>query len=156
MINPSSSVYPVDGVEVKTVIIDHQECVVKHILNINWPQFIATAKNFTNERGFLSLEIVKRRTPSPKGHTHLPRFGKAKDISYNPIFATQLRKLCSIGVEDLQIAEFFDVTDMMLKFWLVTYPEFKHAYTQGKMEFASRYEVTRIDYNNKPNQKGVK
>lgn len=156
-LNPA---YPVAGVEVVTVVIDVNDNTIKHVLNINFPQFVNSAKYFTNENNYLQVEIVKRRNPSPKGHLFWARHGKARDVVYHTDFNYQVRKLARMGATDTHIADFFEITDMMYKFWLSSHPGFASAYRQGKQEHGADYVLQPSTYEeryneHKPNSKNV-
>lgn len=52
--------------------------------------------------------------------------------SYKPEFAGQARKLCELGATDIEIADFFEVSDRTVYRWQIKYPEFCQALKAGK------------------------
>lgn len=66
-------IIPVPGINIKSCKIDAEGNIDQLNLAINLEQLIDGLKNYTDARGWANTQIVKRRTPSPKGHTHLMR-----------------------------------------------------------------------------------
>lgn len=60
--------------------------------------------------------------------------------SYKPEFAEQARKLCELGATDIEIADFFEVSDRTVYRWQLKYPEFCQALKAGKDAADERVE----------------
>lgn len=60
--------------------------------------------------------------------------------SYKPEYAEQARKLCLLGATDVEVADFFGVTERTINRWKVDFPEFCHALKLGKEEADDRVE----------------
>lgn len=60
--------------------------------------------------------------------------------SYKPEFAEQAQKLCELGATDIEIADFFDVSDRTVYRWQLKYPEFCQALKAGKQAADDRVE----------------
>jgi hypothetical protein len=61
--------------------------------------------------------------------------GKAKGgrpSSYKPEFAEQAAKLCALGATDIEVADFFGVSDRTIYRWQAQFPEFCQALKSGK------------------------
>lgn len=54
--------------------------------------------------------------------------------NYKPEYAEQAQKLCLLGATDVQLADFFHVTDRTILSWKKKHPEFLRALTRGKQE----------------------
>ncbi len=52
--------------------------------------------------------------------------------SYKPEYADQARKLCELGATDIEVADFFEVSDRTVYRWQLKYPEFCQALKAGK------------------------
>ncbi len=63
----------VEGMDIRTTVIDEVDDVVKISQNINIELFLAFARKHENHRGWVTIEIVKRKTPSSKGHNYWAR-----------------------------------------------------------------------------------
>lgn len=66
-------------------------------------------------------------TPSDDG----PR-NPGRQSTYNPEFAAQAEKLCALGATDIEIAQFFDISDRTLYRWKLKYPELCQSLKVGK------------------------
>lgn len=64
----------------------------------------------------------------------------ARPTSYKPVFAEQARKLCELGATDIEIADFFEVSDRTVYRWQNTFPEFCQALKAGKTVADDRVE----------------
>jgi hypothetical protein len=51
---------------------------------------------------------------------------------YKAIYAEQAEKLCRLGATDVQLAEFFHVSEVTLNAWKKKYPEFLQSLKDGK------------------------
>lgn len=51
---------------------------------------------------------------------------------YQPEYAEQARKLCELGATDIEIADFFEVSDRTVYRWQIKYPDFCQALKAGK------------------------
>ncbi len=60
--------------------------------------------------------------------------------SYQPEYAEQARKLCELGATDIEIADFFEVSDRTVYRWQLKYPEFCQALKAGKTAADDRVE----------------
>lgn len=60
--------------------------------------------------------------------------------SFKPEYVEQARKLCLLGATDVEVADFFDVTERTINRWKVDYPEFCQALKLGKDEADDRVE----------------
>jgi len=60
--------------------------------------------------------------------------------SYKTEFAEQARKLCELGATDIEIADFFEVSDRTVYRWQLKYPEFCQALKAGKEAADDRVE----------------
>ena len=58
--------------------------------------------------------------------------GPGRPSSYTPDFARQAAALCSYGATDVQLAEYFGVSDRTINRWKLSYPEFHEALKAGK------------------------
>lgn len=56
----------------------------------------------------------------------------ARPTKYLPEYAEQARKLCQLGATDIQLADFFDVTEKTLNNWKLQNPEFLQSLKLGK------------------------
>ena len=59
---------------------------------------------------------------------------------YQPDFAVQAKKLCELGATDIEIADFFEVSDRTVYRWQLKYPEFCQALKAGKDAADDRVE----------------
>lgn len=64
----------------------------------------------------------------------MPPAGKKKGRppAFKPEYVPQAEKLCKLGATDLELADFFKVTDRTILTWKATYPEFCEAVKAGK------------------------
>lgn len=60
--------------------------------------------------------------------------------SYQPEYAEQARKLCELGATDIEIADFFEVSDRTVYRWQLKYPDFCQALKAGKDAADDRVE----------------
>lgn len=60
--------------------------------------------------------------------------------SYQPGYAVQAKKLCELGATDIEIADFFEVSDRTIYRWQIKYPEFCQALKSGKSAADERVE----------------
>lgn len=51
---------------------------------------------------------------------------------FKPEYVTQAAKLCALGATDLQIAEFFDVSEVTINNWKIAHPEFLESLKSAK------------------------
>lgn len=65
-----------------------------------------------------------------------PRVGRP--TSYDPAMCEQARKLCSLGATDIELADFFNVSDRTIYRWAAQFPEFCQALKLGKDEADER------------------
>lgn len=56
----------------------------------------------------------------------------ARPTDYKPEYAEQARKLCELGATDIEIADFFEVSDRTVYRWQIKYPKFCQALKAGK------------------------
>lgn len=69
-----------------------------------------------------------------------PKHPGGRPSGYNPKFAEQAKKLCELGATDIEIADFFDVSDRTIYRWQLKYPEFCQALKAGKDAADERVE----------------
>jgi hypothetical protein len=60
--------------------------------------------------------------------------------SYKPEFDEQAKKLCELGATDIEIADFFGVSDRTIYRWLIKYPSFCQSLKAGKDAADERVE----------------
>lgn len=60
--------------------------------------------------------------------------------SYKPEYVEQARKLCLLGATDVEVADFFEVTERTIHRWKLDFPEFCQALKLGKDEADDRVE----------------
>lgn len=60
--------------------------------------------------------------------------------SYKPEYAEQATKLCKLGATDIELAEFFGVSDRTIYRWQAQFPEFCQALKAGKEASDERVE----------------
>ena len=63
-----------------------------------------------------------------------------RPTKYKPEFVAQAQKLCKLGATDLELADFFGVTDRTVYRWAQAHPEFCQALKAGKDEADERVE----------------
>lgn len=90
----------------------------------------------------MSPEAVKaaadRAEGLPPDEVVAPKIGRP--ASYKPEYAEQARKLCELGATDIEIADFFEVSDRTVYRWQLKYPEFCQALKAGKDSADERVE----------------
>lgn len=64
----------------------------------------------------------------------------ARPSSYKPEYAAQAKKLCLLGATDVEVADFFQVTERTVNRWKADYPEFCQSLKLGKDEADDRVE----------------
>ncbi|SFY21860.1 terminase [Azotobacter vinelandii] len=52
---------------------------------------------------------------------------------YKPEYAEQARKLCLLGATDVEMADFFEVSESTINKWKEDYPEFSESIKSGKV-----------------------
>jgi hypothetical protein len=132
-----------DGVEIISEIIDEKDNVVKHTLTFNIGQFTSCLNKNANRIGLAKFEIVKRREPSYKGHTHWLRLSyKATHTEYSEYFNDIAKRLASLGYDENMIGYVLSVSDIMIEFWKTKYPAFGEALRQGRKNYMEQVEMT--------------
>jgi hypothetical protein len=63
-----------------------------------------------------------------------------RPTDYKPEYADQARKLCELGATDIDIADFFEVSDRTIYRWQSRHPEFCQALKAGKESADDRVE----------------
>ncbi len=63
-----------------------------------------------------------------------------RPTSYKPEYVEQAEKLCALGATDIEIADFFGVTERTIQRWRISYPEFCRAIKVAKEEADRRVE----------------
>jgi len=79
------------------------------------------------------LDLMEGKMPAPKGN----RFAKGNKSrnKYKSEYAEAARKLCAkSGFIDIQLAEWFEVTEKTINNWKLAHPEFAEALRVGKAE----------------------
>ncbi len=56
----------------------------------------------------------------------------AAPTKYEEKFTEQVRKLCMLGATDVEIADFFNVSERSINNWKKDYPEFLQSIKEGK------------------------
>jgi hypothetical protein len=64
----------------------------------------------------------------------------ARPTSYKPEYAAQAEKLCKLGATDIELADFFGVSEVTINAWKNTQPEFLKSLKAGKEEADQRVE----------------
>lgn len=79
-----------------------------------------------------------------------PGARRGRPTLYRDEFAEQVRKLCRLGATDVELAEFFGVSEQTLNAWKKAHPEFLESITRGKMaadaEVADRLHQRALGY----------
>jgi len=57
-----------------------------------------------------------------------------RPTKYEEAYAEQAFKLCLLGSTDVQLADFFEVTESTINKWKIDYPEFSESLKKGKNE----------------------
>lgn len=65
---------------------------------------------------------------------------RGRPSSFQPEYSEQARKLCELGATDIEIADFFEVSDRTVYRWQLKYPEFCQALKAGKASADDRVE----------------
>lgn len=55
-----------------------------------------------------------------------------RPTEYSPAYAEQATKLCLLGATDLQLADFFEVSETTINNWKLSHPEFLESLRAGK------------------------
>jgi hypothetical protein len=63
-----------------------------------------------------------------------------RPTDYKPEYADQARKLCELGATDIDLADFFEVSDRTIYRWQSNFPEFCQALKAGKESADDRVE----------------
>lgn len=56
-----------------------------------------------------------------------------RPTKYEPKFNDQVRKLCLLGADDKEIADFFEVEESTINNWKLAYPKFLESIKKGKI-----------------------
>ena len=56
----------------------------------------------------------------------------ARPTKYQEAYAEQARKLCLLGYTDVELADFFEVSEATINNWKLEYPEFLESIKKGK------------------------
>jgi hypothetical protein len=75
--------------------------------------------------------MADEETPPNKG---------GRPSSYKPEYAVQAQKLCLLGATDVELADFFGVSDRTIYRWQIEFPEFCQALKSGKEAADERVE----------------
>ena len=57
-----------------------------------------------------------------------------RPTKYKPEYSQQTYKLCLLGATDIELADFFDVSEATINNWKIDYPEFLESIKKGKIE----------------------
>jgi hypothetical protein len=57
---------------------------------------------------------------------------RGRPTLYQPIYAEQTLKLCKLGADDAELANFFGVTETTINRWKHTHPDFCESLREGK------------------------
>ena len=55
-----------------------------------------------------------------------------RPTKYKPEYSQQTYKLCLLGATDIELADFFDVSEATINNWKIDYPEFLESIKNGK------------------------
>ena len=55
-----------------------------------------------------------------------------RPTKYKPEYAEQAKKICGLGATDMQLSDFFDVSEKTLNTWKLKHPEFLQSLRVGK------------------------
>lgn len=75
-------------------------------------------------------KTAKRKSAEPKTPPSSAKLGRPS--SYKPEYATEARKLCELGATDIDLADFFEVSDRTIYRWAAEFPDFCQALKAGK------------------------
>lgn len=64
----------------------------------------------------------------------------ARPTSYKPEFSEQAEKLCKLGATDIELADFFGISDRTIYRWQAQFPEFCRSLKAGKETSDERVE----------------
>ena len=64
----------------------------------------------------------------------------ARPTSYKPEYAAQAERLCKLGATDIELADFFGVSEVTINAWKNTQPKFLKSLKAGKEEADQRVE----------------
>jgi len=64
---------------------------------------------------------------------------------YKPVYDEQVFKLCLLGADDSEIADFFEVVESTINLWKIEHPTFSESIKQGKLQADS--EIANSLYN---------
>jgi hypothetical protein len=64
----------------------------------------------------------------------------ARPTGFKPEYCEQAEKLCKLGATDIELADFFEVSDRTIYRWQAQYPEFCQALKAGKDHADERVE----------------
>ena len=85
------------------------------------------------EHCILELNVTEGKMPAPRGNQHAK--GNKSKNKYKPEYAETARKLCAkSGFIDIQLADWFKVTEKTINNWKLAHPEFAEALRVGKQE----------------------
>ncbi len=70
------------------------------------------------------------KPPAPPARPTKSKGGRPP--KYRPEFAQQAHQLCLLGATDVDMAEFFSVTEVTINLWKKAHPEFAQALREGK------------------------
>jgi hypothetical protein len=65
---------------------------------------------------------------------------RGRPSGFRPEYAEQARKLCELGATDIELADFFEVSDRTIYRWQAKHPEFCQALKAGKVSADERVE----------------
>ncbi|EEY5875055.1 terminase [Escherichia coli] len=57
----------------------------------------------------------------------------ARPTKYQEAYAEQARKLCLLGYTDVELADFFEVSESTINKWKLDYPKFSESIKKGKV-----------------------
>lgn len=69
----------------------------------------------------------------------------ARPTKYKPEYNKQVFKLCLLGADDKQLADFFDVTEQTINNWKISEPEFFESLKKGKLQADARVAKSLYD-----------
>lgn len=84
--------------------------------------------------------MSKRKTPPPKTEAKATANKGGRPSSYRPEFAKDAEKLCALGATDIDLADFFEVSDRTIYRWAAEHTAFCQALKAGKAVADERVE----------------
>ncbi len=78
------------------------------------------------------VTAAKKTTPTRRAKPVPEKAKVGAPTKYQPAYAEQARKLCLLGYTDVQLADFFEVSESSIHKWKHDFPEFSESIKKGK------------------------